>query len=300
MQSSSPNADIERLVQAMIKRADAGVPPAPELAGLAEESEHGPSPGSVSHALQNEVLQIDGLSVTDAQNVVRLDNFTLVISKGEIVGIAGVEGNGQSELSAVLAGMMKPSAGRFFVKGQDLTGRSPHDITKAGVGVVPEDRHATGCITGLSVAENIFLNRFGEFSRFGNLDRYAMRNAARDLMKRFDVRAASEDVPFGSLSGGNQQKAVLARELTLNNLVFLLAAQPTRGLDVGAVADVYGHIRAARDKGTAVLLISSELDELLQVASRIVVLYRGKIMGICPAGQEHRARIGALMAGQTA
>jgi simple sugar transport system ATP-binding protein len=301
MRSASPAADMDNLVQAMIKHAPNGTSESTLASdGMSAACEADHPHKNISHSLQNEVLQIDGLSVRDAQHVVRLDNFTLVVSKGEIVGVAGVEGNGQSELAAMLAGMMKPTEGRFFVKGQDLTGHSPHVITQAGVGVVPEDRHATGCITGLSVAENIFLNRFNEFSSLGRLDRQAMCAAARELMQRFDVRAASENQAFSGLSGGNQQKAVLARELTLNNLVFLLAAQPTRGLDVGAVAAVYAHIRAARDRGVGVLLISSELDELLRVADRIVVLYRGKIMGVCPASQDQRARIAALMAGQTA
>jgi simple sugar transport system ATP-binding protein len=246
------------------------------------------------------VLQIDGLSVEDEHGRKRLDNFTLVVNRGEIVGVAGVEGNGQSELAAVLAGMRAPSAGRWFLKREPLTGSAPGRITAAGVGIVPEDRHAVGCITGLPVADNLFLNRQAQFTRWGVVDRKAMRTAARGLMQRFDVRAASEDVAFSGLSGGNQQKAVLARELTLPNLALLVAAQPTRGLDVGAVDAVYGHIRAARDRGVAVLLISSELDDLLDVADRIVVLYRGRITGSCPARQDQRARIGAMMAGQTA
>lgn len=292
MQSASPAADLDKLVQAMIQRSE----PVTDLASRPTDTASRPP---ISHARLDEVLQVDGLTVLDPQQVTRLDNFTLVVSRGEIVGVAGVEGNGQSELAAVLAGMMRPSAGQFFLKGVNLTASSPQQITRAGVGIVPEDRHATGCITGLSVAENMFLNRLDEFTRFGCIDRTAMRRAAGALMKRFDVRAASVNVPLGSLSGGNQQKAVLARELTLSNLSFLLAAQPTRGLDVGAVAAVYGHIRAARDSGVGVLLISSELDELLDVADRIVVLYRGRIMGICPANQDQRNHIGALMAGQT-
>jgi simple sugar transport system ATP-binding protein len=226
-----------------------------------------------------------------------LDNFTLVVNRSEIVGIAGVEGNGQSELAAVLSGMLPASAGRFFVKGEELTGRTPRQITAAGVGVVPEDRHTVGCITGMSVAENLFIGRLGGFRRYGLLDRRAMRLAALEVMQRNDVRAASPDVSFGSLSGGNQQKAVLGRELGTPNLSFLLAAQPTRGLDVGAVEAVYGQIRGACERGLGVLLISSELDELLSVAHRIVVLYRGRIMGQCAARPSERDRIGAMMAG---
>lgn len=285
--SEQPAAELDRLVQAMIQHA-------PESASAPEQAKSGQR-----MSLQEEVLQVDGLSVSDAQGVLRLDNFTLELNRGEIVGVAGVEGNGQSELAAALAGMTRASRGRFFVGGDELTGATAQQITRAGVGIVPEDRHAVGCITDLSLTENIFLNRLDEFKRWGCLDRKSMREAALGLMQRFDVRAASVDTRFGGLSGGNQQKAVLARELTLPNLRCLVASQPTRGLDVGAVRAVYDHIRAARDQGVGVLLISSELDELLDVADRIIVLYRGRIMGMCPARADQRGRIGAMMAGQT-
>jgi simple sugar transport system ATP-binding protein len=178
-----------------------------------------------------------------------------------------------------------------------MTGRAPRTLTAAGCGVVPEDRHALACVAGMSVAENLMLDRLARFRRFGLLDRPALNAAARELMQRFDVRAASPDAVFGGLSGGNQQKAVLARELTLEPLRFLLAAQPTRGLDVGAVEAIYNHVRVAASRGVGVLLISSELDELLSVADRVVVLYRGRIMGTCPAHARERPRIGAWMAG---
>jgi simple sugar transport system ATP-binding protein len=192
----------------------------------------------------------------------------------------------------------QPSKGRFFLGDDELTGRSPKEITSAGVGIVPEDRHATGCVLGMSIAENIYLNRLQTFTRFGFLARTALERDAAALMKLFDVRARGPASLFSSLSGGNQQKAVLAREITLPNLSCLIAAQPTRGLDVGAVAAVYGHIRAACSRGIAVLLVSSELDELLMAADRIVVLYRGRIMGSCPADPARRGEIGAMMAGQ--
>jgi simple sugar transport system ATP-binding protein len=246
-------------------------------------------------------LMVDGLSVHDGDGVLRLDNFTLMVQPGEIVAVAGVEGNGQSELAAVLSGMRPATQGRFFIAGREMTGQAPREITAAGAGVVPEDRHAVGCITGMSVAENLFIDRLQRFKRWGLLDRGALRAAAQELMQRFDVRAASPDVAFGGLSGGNQQKAVLARELTLDGLRFLLAAQPTRGLDVGAVEAVYGHIRAACEREAqpvGVLLISSELDELLRVADRVVVLYRGRVMGECLARDADRERIGHWMAGQ--
>ncbi|PXW28372.1 ABC transporter ATP-binding protein [Paraburkholderia caballeronis] len=297
--SASPSAEIDRLVHAMIHRATADDDSGGDAGGTASrlslvETER-PSPNS--RPLADEVLQIDGLGARDADGVTRLEHCTLVVNRGEIVGIAGVEGNGQTELGAVLAGMLPAAAGRFFVAGREMTHATPRDLTRAGVGIVPEDRHAVGCVTGMTVAENLLLNQLDRYTRGGFLNRRAMRADALDLMARFDVRASGPDALFGGLSGGNQQKAVLARELTLDPLVFLLAAQPTRGLDVGAVAAVYSQIRAARDRGAGVLLISSELDELMSVADRIVVLYRGRIMGSCAPDAANRGRIGAWMAG---
>jgi simple sugar transport system ATP-binding protein len=293
--SAAPSAEIDRLVHAMIHRPDHERGETDD--DMASRLSLAESRSPYSRPLTEEVLQIDGLSARDAEGVTRLERCTLVVNRGEIVGIAGVEGNGQSELGAVLAGMTSASAGRFFVAGRDMTHASPRELTQAGVGIVPEDRHAVGCVTGMSVADNLLLNHLDRYTRAGFLRRRAMRAAALDLMQRFDVRASGPDALFGGLSGGNQQKAVLARELTLDPLLFLLAAQPTRGLDVGAVAAVYSHIRAARDRGVGVLLISSELDELMSVADRIVVLYRGRIMGTCTPEASNRGRIGAWMAG---
>jgi simple sugar transport system ATP-binding protein len=267
--------------------------PAPDATGpVARRASGGRSP--------EDALVLDGVSFRDAAGSVRLDGVTVVVKPGEIVGVAGVEGNGQSELGMILAGLARPSAGRVFVGGRNLTGRSPGEITEAGVGVIPEDRHGVACIDGMSVAENLFLGRLHRFTRCGLLRRKALTAAAADLMARFDVRASGPEAPISELSGGNQQKAVLARELSAEPLVFLLAAQPTRGLDVGAVSTVYGHIRAARDRGAGVLLISSELDELIAVADRILVIYRGRIVGEMAAAPGNREAIGSLMSGHAA
>ncbi|QHI97576.1 ATP-binding cassette domain-containing protein [Xylophilus rhododendri] len=290
--SDQPAEDITSLVRAMIQRdlADpSDVLPAAPARAATPSGEAEPVPA----------LMVDGLTVRDAQGVTRLDNFTVMVAPGEIVGVAGVEGNGQVELAGVLSGLMDNTEGRFFVAGEDLTGRSAGAITAAGVGIVPEDRHASGCVTQMSVAENMLLNRLGDYRRWGLLDRAALKRDAQQLMLTYDVRAAGPDAAFSGLSGGNQQKAVLARELTTDGLKFLMAAQPTRGLDVGAVEAVYGHIVGACARGVGVLLISSELDELLHVADRILVLYRGRIMGECEAHASQRERIGAWMAGQT-
>ncbi|MDB5858110.1 MAG: transporter ATP-binding protein, partial [Ramlibacter sp.] len=291
--SSAPAREIDALVRAMIQRelhaAKTKIAVIPSEAGVQS--------ARIGDPVREMALQADGLTVRDPDGVLRLDNFTLMVAPGEIVAVAGVEGNGQSELGAVLSGMLRPTEGRFFLCGEEMTGRPPRALTAAGCGVVPEDRHALACVPAMSVAENMMLDRLQRFRRFGLLDRNALGSAARELMQRFDVRAASPDVAFGGLSGGNQQKAVLARELTLDPLRFLLAAQPTRGLDVGAVEAVYGHVRAAAARGVGVLLISSELDELLSVAHRVIVLYRGRIMGTCTADPAERQRIGAWMAG---
>jgi ABC-type uncharacterized transport system ATPase subunit len=164
---------------------------------------------------------------------------------------------------------------------------------------VSEDRHATGCHVGLSVAENLYLGSLARFTRFGWLDRKRMNDESETVLREFQVRGTAR-APMGSLSGGNQQKVVLARELGLPGLAFLLAAQPTRGLDVGAVEAVYEQIRRARARGVAVLLISSELEELLSVCDRVLVLYRGRIVGEVPGGLAQHEAVGRLMSGQLA
>jgi general nucleoside transport system ATP-binding protein len=305
-------ADMRALVRSMVGRdivsldatvaATLGVDGAPDstpAAGLPDTASPGVKRASDGR-LPEDALVLDGVSFRDAAGSLRLDSVTIVVKPGEIVGIAGVEGNGQSELGMILAGLARPSAGRVFVGGQNLTGCSPGQITAAGVGIVPEDRHGVACIGAMSVAENLFMGRLHRFTRWGLLRRRALTSAAAELMARFDVRASGPEASISELSGGNQQKAVLARELSVEPLVFLLAAQPTRGLDVGAVSTVYGHIRAARDRGAGVLLISSELDELIAVADRILVIYRGRMVGEMAAAPGNREAIGSLMSGHAA
>lgn len=304
--STQPDADMDALVRAMILRGperDAGrpvaaagsaAPTAPTSAGAARAAVTAPS------VHRPEALMVDGLCVDDAQGVRRVDTFTVVVRPGEIVGVAGVEGNGQVELAAALSGLLPSTGGRCFIGGIELTNRPSKAVTAAGAGIVPEDRHASACVTGMSVAHNLMLGRLARYRRFGLLlDRTALDRDAAALMRTYDVRATGPAATFGRLSGGNQQKAVLARELTTEGLCFLLAAQPTRGLDVGAVEAVYGHIEAACARGVGVLLISSELDDLLRVADRIVVMSRGRIMGECRADPGERDRIGAWMAGHS-
>jgi simple sugar transport system ATP-binding protein len=247
-----------------------------------------------------DVLQVDALSYRDRNGALRLDEITIEVRPGEILGIAGVEGNGQSELGLILAGLERPSSGRWFVGEREMTRAAPAEITAVGVGIVPEDRHAVGAVVGMTVAENLCLQHLSRYSRFGLVRRRAMIATAKDLIARYDVRGAIPETRFASLSGGNQQKVVLARELTLDPLVLLVAAQPTRGLDVGAVETVYRHIRSACERGAGVLLISSELDELIQASNRIAVIYRGRIVGELPAAPSNRDAIGTLMSGHAA
>ncbi|MCA0304716.1 MAG: ABC transporter ATP-binding protein [Proteobacteria bacterium] len=291
---SMKGADMGALVHAMVGR---------ELRPLdvaLAEADDGAPPAAPAAEPRGFALVCDGLTVHDRHGAVRLDNFTLEIRPGEIVGLAGVEGNGQSELGMVLAGLQRPTEGRFYIGNAELTHAGAAAVTAAGGGIVPEDRHAVACVTALSVAENMYLNKLPQFTRWGLLQRRALNAAAAVQMKTFDVRAANPEVAFSGLSGGNQQKAVLARELTLDPLVALVAAQPTRGLDVSAVEAVYRQIRAAARRGVGVLLISSELDELIAVADRIAVLYRGRLVGERPAQPTERPAIGALMSGQGA
>jgi ABC-type uncharacterized transport system ATPase subunit len=295
-------AEMARFVRAMVQRDIGSLDQAIAASvGVDDRSEATAAeirPRIEPRSTGKDALTVDAVSFVDVHGVKQLDAITIEIRRGEIVGLAGVEGNGQSELGAILAGLEAPSGGRVFIGDGEVTGAKPKAITAAGAGIVPEDRHASGCILGMSVAENLFLGNLGRFSFAGFLRRSQMREAATDLMQRFDVRASSPDAPMASLSGGNQQKAVLARELSIDPLVFLLAAQPTRGLDIGAVEAVYGRIRSARASGAGVLLISSELDELIAVADRILVIFRGRIIGEQPARLSAREAIGRLMVGQ--
>jgi len=305
--SDAPARDMRALVRAMIQRdlsglgAMAGAALGTDAVATAAAADAGAAARTITRRPSAAVvLDVEDLVMHDAGGVVALDHVGLAVHEGEILGIAGVEGNGQSELAAVLSGMTVAASGRYRVGAHDLFGRPPKAVTRAGVGVVPEDRHRVGCVPTMPLAENLFLDRLHEFRRFGLLDRRALLAKAAASMREFDVRASGADQPFERLSGGNQQKAVLARELTVPGLRLLIAAQPTRGLDVGAVEAVYGYIRRACERGLAVLLISSELDELLAMCHRIAVMYRGRIMGECDARPDERARIGAWMAGHAA
>jgi general nucleoside transport system ATP-binding protein len=234
------------------------------------------------------VLQVEGVAGETLQHI------AFEVDSGEILGVAGVSGNGQGELVDVLCGMRRPSAGRVEVGGVDVTGASPAQVVAAGLGRIPEDRHAA-VVGELSVAQNLALEHLGEFRRGLQLDNSGLRRNAEALIERFSIRAKPDD-PAASLSGGNLQKLVLARVLSREPKA-IVVAQPTRGLDIAATEYVHGELLAQRERGAAVLLVSEDLDELLALADRLVVMYEGRIVGRLSAAEADPERLGLLMAG---
>jgi simple sugar transport system ATP-binding protein len=241
---------------------------------------------------------VSHLRVADDRGTFRVDDLSLVVRAGEVVGVAGVEGNGQTELIEALTGLRRAVSGSISVGGRNLTGRSPHDVIDAGVAHIPEDRHKYGLVLDYSVANNLVLSRHDRFP-FAHgpwLSFGAILGEARRLIQAFDIRTPGPNIRIATLSGGNQQKAVVARELA-EQVRLVIAAQPTRGLDVGSTEAVHHRLLAARGTGSGVLLVSAELDEILALSDRIVVLYRGRVVADIPAAEADRSRIGLLMAG---
>ncbi len=229
---------------------------------------------------------------------VSLNGLNVEVFGSEIVGVAGVEGNGQSALTDLLSSLVSTEGGSVEVDGAVVDPRVPGAMSKAGVAVIPEDRHASGCVLDMSVAENLFLVDIERIAKRGLYDPAAMRRNAAELIREFEIQTAGADAPFWSLSGGNQQRVVLARELSASPKV-LVAAQPTRGLDVGAIEWMTDRLRKVADSGVAVLLISSELEEILQLSDRIVVLFGGRIVGEMQRGEVDLEELGLLMGGAT-
>ncbi len=247
------------------------------------------------------VLAVSGLHVPDDRGQDAVAGVSFEVRAGEILGIAGVQGNGQTELCEALMGLRPASAGTVTLSGQDITAAVPRERIRAGIGYVPEDRQADGMVAGFSVADNMVLDVYDQppYARHGiALDLAAARANATARVTQFDVRTTSVDTPAGTLSGGNQQKVILARELG-RELHMLLASQPTRGLDVGSIEFVHKRIIEERDKGLAVVIISAELDEIYALADRIAVMYEGRITGVRPPTVPVE-ELGMLMAGATA
>jgi general nucleoside transport system ATP-binding protein len=226
------------------------------------------------------VLAVEGLRVLDDRGLEAVRGVSFEVREGEIVGLAGVDGNGQSELIDALTGLRRPTDGRVSVGGRDVTGARARTVLDLGVGHIPEDRQRRGLVLDFTLAENLALHDYRDEpdSRFGWLFPRRMVARALRLLREFDVRGGTPQTRAAALTGGNQQKVVIARELARDPRV-LIAAQPTRGLDLGAIEYVHRRLVEARDKGKAVLLVSLELDEILSHADRILVVYEGRIVG---------------------
>ncbi|MFX3624681.1 MAG: ABC transporter ATP-binding protein [Ectobacillus sp.] len=244
------------------------------------------------------VLEIKKLVVNDARRLPAVRGLDLTVRAGEIVGIAGVDGNGQSELIEAITGLRKVESGSIALNGKNITNWPTRRITEEGVGHIPQDRHKHGLVLDFSVADNMVLQTYYKrpFSNKGVLNFNKIYEKAKSLIEQFDVRTPSEHTLARALSGGNQQKAIIAREVD-RDPELLLAAQPTRGLDVGAIEFIHKKLVEQRDKGKAVLLVSLELDEILNVSDRIAVIYEGKIVGIVNAKETNEQELGLLMAG---
>ena len=246
-----------------------------------------------------EVLAVDDLQLRDDRGgSLAVDHLSFTVRAGEIFGIAGVDGNGQAELEEVLTGVRKATAGSATLDGQQCLGVSPRKLIDRGIACIPSDRLRRGMVGDYSVAENLVLSTYQRppYARGPLLDLAAIARSARAAIARFDVRTPGPDTHARSLSGGNQQKMVVARELSRPTRL-LIAAQPTRGVDVGAIEFIHTNIVAQRDGGVAVLLISASLDEILALSDTIGVLYRGRLMGILPRAEANAEMLGLMMAG---
>jgi len=243
-------------------------------------------------------LVIEDLRIADPLGHLVVNGLSLEVRAGEIVGIAGVQGNGQTELAEAILGLVKPMSGTITLEGDDITRASPRRVLDAGVGFIPEDRSEDGLIKSFTITENLMLDRShgGPFVRAGGIRRAELARFAAEKVAEFDVRTPSAEEQVGRLSGGNQQKVVVARELS-RPLRLLVASQPTRGVDVGSIEFIHKQIVATRDQGVAVLVISTELEEIQALADRIAVMYHGRIVGIVP-GDTPRETLGLMMAGE--
>lgn len=245
-----------------------------------------------------EVLEIKDLQVKDSRGLNVINDLKLNVNAGEIVGIAGVDGNGQTELIEAITGLRKSESGSIKLNGKEISNLSPRKVTESGMGHIPQDRHKHGLVLDFPIGENMVLQTYYKkpFSKSGILNYKEIYKKAKSLISEFDVRTPSEFTLARALSGGNQQKAIIGREVD-RDPDLLIAAQPTRGLDVGAIEFIHKRLIEQRDNGKAVLLISFELDEIMNVSDRIAVIYEGEIVAIVDPKQTSEQELGLLMAG---
>jgi simple sugar transport system ATP-binding protein len=248
--------------------------------------------------LGDTVLAVEDLHVIGTDGRTQVDHVSFEVRAGEIVGIAGVQGNGQSELVEALTGLRVPVGGTVTVAGVDITEAGPRAVHDAHVGHIPEDRQREGLVGAFSVAENMVLTDYHSepYSSSHRMHWPVAHAKAEELVEQYDVRTPSIATPAGNLSGGNQQKVIVARELS-RDLKLLIASQPTRGVDVGSIEYIHAQIVRERDAGVAVLLVSTELDEVMALADRIVVMFRGRIVADLPRGETDHSDVGLYMAG---
>jgi len=277
--TAEPSASEAELAEMMVGRAV-------KLVVDKEEAEPGPP-----------VLEVRNLTIIDQRGCEVVKDVSLEARAGEVLGIAGVQGNGQTELIKSLLGLVRPSAGEVLLDGRDITRSGPRRSLEAGIGYIPEDRSHDGYVGEFSVRDNLVLDlyRTPEFSSGPALKLAAIERNADHRIEEFDIRTGSAESPVGSLSGGNQQKVVVAREFS-RQLKVLIASQPTRGVDVGSIEFIHKRIIAERDQGTAVVIVSTELDEIFALSDRIAVMYDGRVVDTVTPDIE-REEIGLLMAG---
>jgi general nucleoside transport system ATP-binding protein len=273
-----------------------------ELASMMVGREVGLKVQKQAAALGEEVLRLDNITVLDDRDQRAVDGISLSVKAGEILAIAGVQGNGQTELAEAILGLrsLHGDAGDVVISGKSVTKSSVRDRLESGIGYVPEDRKKDGLVAEFSVAENLMLNGSfgGVFTKGASINFAKRAKLADELIEQFDVRTPSAQTPAGKLSGGNQQKVVLARELS-REVKLLVVSQPTRGVDVGSIEFIHERLVEERNQGKAIVLISTELDEVTALADRIAVMYRGKIVGIVDSNTD-RAILGQMMAGVAA
>lgn len=243
-------------------------------------------------------LKVNNLHVADDLGNPAVEGVSFEVREGEVLGIAGVQGNGQTELVQALTGLRPVEEGNIHILGQDTTRATPRKVLEAGVGHVPEDRQHEGLVLSFPISDNVVLDTYytEPYAKGGTLQADVILQTARDRVDEYDVRTPDVTPPVDTLSGGNQQKVIVAREFS-REIKLLIASQPTRGVDVGSIEFIHRRIIEKRDQGTAVLVVSSELDEVLNLSDRIAVMYEGRIMDILPSTQATKERVGLLMAG---
>ncbi len=248
--------------------------------------------------IKDKVLEVQDLVVLNDLNQVAVNNVSFDVSSGEILGVAGVQGNGQTELVKALTGLSHPVEGKIDLLGQNITRANPRTITELGSAHIPEDRQQDGLVLSATIADNMVLNTYylDPFAKGVVIQENQVRDNAEKIINNFDVRTPSALIPVGSLSGGNQQKVIVGREFS-RPIKFLIAAQPTRGLDVGSIEYIHNRLLEKREDGCAILLVSTELDEIMELSDRIAVMFDGEIIAIVDAEGATKEQIGLLMAG---